>query len=579
MHNTDTLPAFSTPHKIALALLFFVLWFGTLNVRDLIRTDETRYAEIPREMAVSGDWVTPRLSDLKYFEKPPLQYWTTAAAFTAFGQAPWTARLWTALTGALTIWLTFFTLRRVYNRSTAWAGSLILGSCIFWIGGGHINSLDMGLSFFMHSALCTLLLSQQARHQDNTRAEKNWLLACWASMALAVLSKGLIGFVLPSAVLFLYMVWTRDWALLLRLQWLRGLAVFFVITAPWFVLVSLRNPEFPEFFFIHEHFQRFLSKGHRREGPLYYFLPLLLAGFLPWTTWVVQATFSSIKQLWQHARLPWQKSSSTLTYFPSKAQGLLLIWSLFILFFFSISSSKLPGYILPIFPAFAMLAAPLLAQTSARALRAHSAAVLFISALFAAIIYWVYPQEIRKDIYYQALYAEYAQILVGCLVLQVIGSGLAIRWAQAPARLAQWGQWLGILTLAITGFVVAHGMLLGHQVLAPSSSAKVMASSVADYIEADTPLYCVDTFEHGLLFYTQRTCTLVMTKDEMYHGIAHEPQKHIPDLATFLQRWQGERKAIALVQPSRLAELEKSGIAFKVAFKDQRRILIIKESK
>ena len=118
MHTNDTLPAFSTTHKIALALLFFVLWFGTLNVRDLIRTDETRYAEIPREMAVSGDWVTPRLSDLKYFEKPPLQYWTTAAAFTAFGQAPWTARLWTALTGALTIWLTFFTLRLLPQWTT-----------------------------------------------------------------------------------------------------------------------------------------------------------------------------------------------------------------------------------------------------------------------------------------------------------------------------------------------------------------------------------------------------------------------------------------------------------------------------
>jgi hypothetical protein len=106
-----------------------------------------------------------------------------------------------------------------------------------------------------------------------------------------------------------------------------------------------------------------------------------------------------------------------------------------------------------------------------------------------------------------------------------------------------------------------------------------MASSVKGYIEADTPLYCVDTFEHGLLFYTQRTCTLVMTKDEMYHGIAHEPQKHIPDLATFLQRWQGERKAVALVQPTRMRELEQSGIDFKIVFRDQRRVLIIKEPK
>ena len=174
-----------------LGILFFALWFGTLNVRDLIRTDETRYAEIPREMLASGDWVTPRLSDLKYFEKPPLQYWATATAYTLFGVAPWTARLWTALCGALAIALTWFTMLRLGGRRQAHLAAGILASSLFWIGGAHINSLDMGLSCFMHAALCCLLLAQQARYQNNSRTEKSWLLACWASKpgSIPVLSK------------------------------------------------------------------------------------------------------------------------------------------------------------------------------------------------------------------------------------------------------------------------------------------------------------------------------------------------------------------------------------------------------
>jgi 4-amino-4-deoxy-L-arabinose transferase-like glycosyltransferase len=327
------------------------------------------------------------------------------------------------------------------------------------------------------------------------------------------------------------------------------------------VLVSIRNPEFPEFFFIHEHFQRFVSKGHRREGPLWYFLPLLLAGFLPWTSWVVQGVAKGVLRL---KRRP--------TAFKTKATGLLTLWSLFILFFFSISSSKLPGYIMPIYPALAMLAAPIIASQRARTVRWHVLGVLGLSATLAIVLWFIYPQEIKKDLYYQALYAEYAQILVGCMALLALGCGISLYWLRRPRI----GHWLAVGTLAVTGLVTAHGMLLGHQVLSPSSSAVQMTKTLEGYIEKTTPLYCVDIFEHGLLFYTQRTCTLVVTKDEMYHGVEQEPHKHIPDLATFAQRWQADAKAIALVQPGRVDELKQLGLPFKEVFRDGRRVLVVK---
>ncbi|RCS59398.1 glycosyltransferase family 39 protein [Parvibium lacunae] len=561
-------------------LLFIALWFGTLEVRDLIRTDETRYAEIPREMVASGDWITPRLSDLKYFEKPPLQYWATAAAFTAFGPAAWTARLWTALTGALAIWLTWFTLRRLTSSTTTpnlagtasaipWLGAGMLASSLFWIGGGHINSLDMGLSFFMHATLCCLLLALHADHTHAPLQARRWMLASWASMALAVMSKGLIGIVLPGGVLVVYILLTRDWRCLRRLEWLRGLALFFAITAPWFILVSLRNPEFPEFFFIHEHFQRFVSKGHRREGPPWYFIPILLAGLLPWTSWLFKALWQGVCQL-----LPALKRPQAMP-FEQRQTLLLWLWVGLIFVFFSVSSSKLPGYILPIFPALCMLLAPQLAATANRSLRWHALAVTVVTGIFAAAIALLYPQQINKDLFYRDLYWQYAEILLLCLGLLVTASAITA-WLAHRHRQQPQPSWSAYLLLGLASFVAGHGILLGHQVLSPSSSARVMAQTLSPYLETDTPLYSVDIFEHGLLFYTQRPAILVATKDEMYLGVAQEPHKQIPDLAQFAQRWQQEKKAIALVKPDRLPELTALGVKFDIRYQDQRRILISK---
>jgi len=127
-----------------LLFVFAVVWFGSLDYRRLIDPDEGRYAEIAREMVASGDWLTPRLNDLKYFEKPPLQYWATAAAYVAFGEHHWTARLWSALTGFLGILCTIFAVGRLFNPVTGWIAGTVLASSLAWNLVGHINTLDMG---------------------------------------------------------------------------------------------------------------------------------------------------------------------------------------------------------------------------------------------------------------------------------------------------------------------------------------------------------------------------------------------------------------------------------------------------
>ena len=221
---------------LAVIFAFALVWFGSLDYRKLVKPDEGRYAEIAREMAVSSDWLTPRLNGLKYFEKPPLQYWATAAAYDAFGESEWTARLWTGLTGFLGILLAGFTARRLFGPTAALFAAATLASSLLYLLMGHFSSLDMGLAFFLEVAVCGFLLAQEGK--------RNWMLVAWAGLALAVLSKGIVALVLTGGTIVLYSLLTRDWSPWRRFDFLRGLPLFLLIAAPWFIAVSDANPEF-----------------------------------------------------------------------------------------------------------------------------------------------------------------------------------------------------------------------------------------------------------------------------------------------------------------------------------------------
>ena len=255
-------------------LIAIIIWCGNLEYRKLVLSDEGRYSEIPRYMAHSGDWITPRLNGIKYFEKPPLQYWATAAAYDLFGEHHWTARLWPALTGFLGVLLLFHAGARLFGTEAGLYAALVLGSSLLYSIAAHINTLDMGLTFFLGLALIGLLLALDARADAGTH--RLWMHVAWAGSALAVLSKGLIGIVLPAAVIVLYMLVKRDFAWWRKLHLASGGLLFLAVCAPWFIAVSIANPEFPWFFFVHEHLQRYTSTIHQRYQPWYYFVPILL---------------------------------------------------------------------------------------------------------------------------------------------------------------------------------------------------------------------------------------------------------------------------------------------------------------
>ncbi|QWE10030.1 glycosyltransferase family 39 protein [Polynucleobacter sp. es-EL-1] len=540
------------PVKILiLVLIYGLLWFGTLNYRHLIPSDEGRYAEISREMLVTGDWVTPRYNGYKYFEKPPLQIWATATAFNLFGIGDWQARLWTALTGFLTILFVGFTGARIYNARAGWIAALVLASSPMWVIGGHINSLDMGLSAFLVAALCSLLLAQTSRLQSGTR---HWMWACWALMGLATLSKGVIGLAIPGMVFMVYSITAWDWKIWKRLYIISGTIVFLAITAPWFVLVAQRNPEFLEFFFIHEHLQRFTQTAHSRTGPIYFFIPLLILGFLPWVAQIPGA----IGQAWQERNR--QFSSGWL----------LTCWFAVILGFFSLSQSKLPGYIIPIFPALALIVGNRLDRNLgfSNSLKLPWQLQTAFFALFG-IAGFFFLDQVSKQARPDEIeaYAQYTYWIIAALITLVIFSLLALMQSKRNG--------LASMTSFASGFFLCALIAgTGHETLGRAVSGIDLAEKVKATIPDKVNFYSVRILDHTVPFYLGKTMVMVEFPDELEFGVKQEPQLWLPTLDAFIERWSEDQTAYALMVPEQYVELQKLNVPMQEVGRDSRRVIV-----
>jgi len=554
MTTPSSSPSLSTGAYFLLITLLATLWFGTLHQRKLINPDEGRYAEIPREMVASGDWLTPRLNDIKYFEKPPLQYWTTAAAYTAFGQHEWTARLWSALCGFLGILATAFTVHRIWGKDAALYAASVLSSSLLWIMIGHLNTLDMGVSFFLSAAIfCFILAQQDASTASNTR---RWMWLGWLMLALSILSKGLIGIALPAATLVGYSLWQRDFSIWRKLHLVSGLLLLLAVTAPWFIAVSLANPEFAHFFFIHEHFERFLTKTHDRYQPMWYFIPILLAGILPWL-------FSLFTMLGDALRKnPEQRF---------QPQRFLLVWCVVVFCFFSVSSSKLPSYILPLFPALAALIGLHLARLSAH----HPHRLIWHAAPFiilglAALYFAPEATRFSSARVPPSLYAGYIPWLRAAAICLIVGALLSVLFARVQKPRP------AILSLTIGGLLMSLAILLGHDNLSPANSAAHIAAKIRDQVKPDVPFFSVNAYDQSLQFYLKRPTTMVFYKDELGFGITHEPQKFIADQQSFEHAWASAPEAWALLNPDTWQMFEKAGIPMQVVARDTRRVIVKK---
>ncbi|HET9642249.1 MAG TPA: glycosyltransferase family 39 protein [Burkholderiaceae bacterium] len=525
-----------------------LLWFLPLDARHLFHADEGRYAEIAREMLVSGDWVTIRYNGLKYFEKPPLHLWMTTIAYKAFGVGDWQARLWVAISGFMGMLVSMLAAQRWFGARVAILTGLVLLAAPLWNIGGHFNSLDMSVSGALACVLAFLLIAQHPSASPSGR--RIWMHAAWGSMAVAVLTKGLIGIVLPGLALVVYTLVTRDWALWRRLSIAGGAIVFALIAIPWFVLVSLRNPEFPQFFFIHEHFQRYTSSVHRRSAPVWYFVPVLFVGFLPW--WGLARRTSSVV-----CEDSGRKGFRPLVF--------LSAWAVTIFIFFSLSGSKLPGYVMPMLPALAMLAAVALDRLDGRpwGRQVNFMLVLAAVAFVAGPLVGRMSAETANEAYRQYMH----WIIAGCGV--AVAGLAAARWINTRGALLA-----SIATASLSLHAATSLVIAGHGALDRPGSGIDLVPAINAVLKPDTPIYFVRFFDHTLPFYLRRTVTPVETADELEFGTRQEPRKWIPTYAAFRRTWTEGPHALAIMSPSTYETLRQDGLMMVPVARDMRRVVV-----
>ncbi|HET6263975.1 MAG TPA: phospholipid carrier-dependent glycosyltransferase [Usitatibacter sp.] len=533
-----------------LTILAIVVGIDNLG-RPLANPDEGRYSEISREMVASGDWITPRLNGIKYFEKPPLQYWGTAASLAAFGNEEFAARAYVALSGLATILVVGYTGRRLGTPGLGLASILALLSCPYFMALGGIVTLDMGLTLWTTATLCAYLLAESAH---DPRSQRRWMIAAWAAMALAVLSKGLVGIVFPAAAIGLNCILRRDFSTLARLEWGYGIVVFLAIAAPWFVAVSYANPEFAEFFFIHEHFTRFLTHEHRRTSPWWYFLPILFAGFLPWMFALPAAVIHG-----------WRSDGRT----PGvPAMRLAIVFSAFVVLFFSASGSKLPAYIVPAFPPLALVLGRYLVEAPPQRLTLWMAPIAFV-AVALAVVAWQAPERAR-DPWTAALYHDARPwALAGAAVLFLVG--LVGPWLMWRGR-----RWDALLAIAIGTMVMVDCLEDAYERIAPRQSGLAVAEKMRPLAGPGTRIYSVGIYDQTVPFYIARTVTLVHYVDEFEIGLRSQPDLAVADLAQFRGHWLRPGEAMAIIHPDIYQALRAQDLPMQLVHEDPRRVLVRK---
>ena len=331
-----------------------------LGARPLNVPDEGRYSEIPREMLVLHDFVTPHLNGVKYFEKPPLFYWLQAGSIKFLNPfiiqwerklnkhqkdrylspiSEWTVRLPNAIVGLLGCLFVYASGRILFQRRTGLLSAIILASSVLYFSLARLVTLDMTLTVCLSVSLLSFLM---ATNQPSGLSRRCLFYSAYAFSALAMLTKGLIGVLFPIMIVGAWILVLNQWYWLKKSFIPSGLLLFLAIVLPWHILAQLRNSDFFSFYFIEQQFLRYSTLIAQRYQPDWFFIPIFIVGLLPWVCFLPQAILSHLPR----NRKQLQEKSNSI---------FLLLWIGLIFIFFSFSHSKLIPYILPIFPALALL--------------------------------------------------------------------------------------------------------------------------------------------------------------------------------------------------------------------------------
>jgi len=360
-------PPLSTAARIGWASLIvatlYVCYFSHLGAIGFVGPDEPRYAWIARDMAETGDWVTPRLYGKPWFEKPPLLYWGAAICFKLFGVSEAAARLPSAISALLATLALAWLALRLYGAETARWLLLLLPTTVGMIGFSHAAATDMPFSAMLTIAMVSAAVVLGLTRNENTPIlpRTPWLALVFFGffLGLAVLAKGPAAIILCGGAVFFWALFTKRWRDAFRLLHPAAVASFCLTALPWYILCARRNPDFFRIFIIEHNFKRYLTPEFQHIQPFWFYGPITFLALIPWTSLLAAPFADALRESNQNRH-------------GNSAALLFACWAIFPLVFFSISKSKLPGYILPAIPPLGLLVSqsvPLHARKTASANR------------------------------------------------------------------------------------------------------------------------------------------------------------------------------------------------------------------
>lgn len=513
---------------ILLGITFLIIFFWNIWGYGLIDPDEGRYSEIPREMLESGDFITPRLNYVDYFEKPALHYWLTAASFILFGQNEFASRFIPAILGlGGAIFVYYLTLMTTARMRAAVYAAFVLSTSLLWVAISRINIIDMTVTFFFTASL----FGYWAAVREETPLNRRWLFLFYSGMALAVLSKGLIGVVLPGGIIFWHIVLTKRkifFAMLRYILFMPGIALFFLIVVPWFWAVCRANPDFFDFFFIHEQFLRYATKIHDRYEPAWFFIPIIIAALTPWIGLMPDIVRTCMGR-------------NGKKFLNDDFATFLALWFAVPFLFFSLSSSKLIPYILPCLPPLSVLGGVVLDSIAEG--KDDSIAIsrrFIISSAFTllpiALAGFIYPFFDKK---------------MGANVLlpytAPVGIALAVFWICSFLFYRRRTLSVRIPVLCFLAFISIMLFTRGMELAETRNSCKEAAGLIKAETQPDDIIVGYGQPMQGLFFYLERRIVLADTLGELAFGAKKEkdPQWFI-DSKRLKNLWNGSRRVLLL---------------------------------
>jgi 4-amino-4-deoxy-L-arabinose transferase-like glycosyltransferase len=461
------------------------LFFYGLGQFGLIGADEPRYAQVAREMLERSDWITPVLGGQAWLEKPPLYYWQAMLAYSVFGASDVAARVPAAIDATLLVIAVYLFFRR-FRRGLEVDAALITASCAGVVGYARAASMDMALA----AAFSIGMLAWWAWRETEKRT---YLALFYVSVALGMLAKGPVAPFLAAAVIVLFALGTRESRLVLKTLWLPGVLLFCAVALPWYVAVQVRNPLFFREFILEHNLARFSSDLYHHRQPFWYYLPVTALAFLPWTVFVITAMVQPVRIWWAERKtvspepdLEWQFSLFACC------------WFFVPVVFFSISQSKLPGYILPSIPAGALLLALYLRQQLAEEENVAKGLAVLHALLAAAPIV---PSLLIAYIIAERRLPAGQPMLIALFVAFVLCAAIALTLVSRLLRM------LRFVTLIPVVLSVAAVLKLGATAIDQKLSVRPLAVEISGVETHPLPLavYAVSReMEYGLAFYRNR---------------------------------------------------------------------------